>query len=203
MNGEGMRDIHLSLQPRTQSLHACPEMSPQDSPGGHPAPTPHPCPPRPRPTPAQPPPGPHCHADRRAADAAAQSFRGHAPERQLRQPLPVVALWALYTQPAGTAPPKGLLSSCLAQPLCSRVPGVGLPGQGVTEVWTLHLLFIKTESASRVQLCDTMDGSLPGFFVQGILQARRLGWGAAPFSRAIFPTQGSNPSCLFIKRGPD
>ena len=194
-------------------MRACPEMSPQDSQGGHSAPTPHPCPPpaqpptcptpSPCPLPAQPPLWPHFHADRRAADAATQGLRGHAPEHQLRQPLPVMALGALHAQPTGTAPPEGLLSSCPAQPRCSRVPRAGLPGQGLTEVRTLHLLFRKGESASRVRLCDPMDGSLPGFFGHGILQARRLGWGAAPSSRGFFPTQGSNPGLLFIKRGPE
>ena len=38
-------------------------------------------------------------------------------------------------------------------------------------------------------LCDPMDYTVPG-----ILQARILKWVAFPFSRGIFPTQGSNPS---------
>ena len=42
-------------------------------------------------------------------------------------------------------------------------------------------------------LCDTMDHSLPGSSVHGILQARILAWVAVPSSRGIFPTQGSNP----------
>ena len=37
-------------------------------------------------------------------------------------------------------------------------------------------------------LCDPMD-----CIVHGILQARILQWVAFPFSRGIFPTQGSNP----------
>ena len=32
-------------------------------------------------------------------------------------------------------------------------------------------------------LCDPMDGSLPGSFVHGSLQAIILGWVAIPFSR--------------------
>ena len=36
-------------------------------------------------------------------------------------------------------------------------------------------------------LYDTMD------IVHGILQARILEWAPVPFSRGIFPTQGSNP----------
>ena len=49
------------------------------------------------------------------------------------------------------------------------------------------------------QLClillDPMDCSLPGSSVHGILQAIMLEWVGIPFSRGIFPTQGSNP-CL-------
>ena len=37
-------------------------------------------------------------------------------------------------------------------------------------------------------LWDPMD-----YTVHGILQARILEWAAFPFSRRIFPTQGSNP----------
>ena len=37
-------------------------------------------------------------------------------------------------------------------------------------------------------LCDPMD-----YTAHGILQARILEWGAFPFSRGIFPIQGSNP----------
>ena len=36
---------------------------------------------------------------------------------------------------------------------------------------------------SHVQLCDSMDCSLPGSCVLGILQARVLEWVAIPFSR--------------------
>ena len=45
-------------------------------------------------------------------------------------------------------------------------------------------------------LCDPTD-----YTVHGILQARILGWVAFPFSRGIFPTQGSNlglPHCRQI-----
>ena len=38
-----------------------------------------------------------------------------------------------------------------------------------------------------------MDCSLPDSSVHGILQAGILGWVAFPFSRGIFPTQGSSP----------
>jgi len=46
-----------------------------------------------------------------------------------------------------------------------------------------------------------MDCSLPESSVDGILQARILEWVAIPFSRGIFPTQGSNsglPHCKWI-----
>ena len=39
---------------------------------------------------------------------------------------------------------------------------------------------------------DPVDGSHPGSSIHGILQARILEWVAIPFSRGIFPTQGSN-----------
>ena len=42
-------------------------------------------------------------------------------------------------------------------------------------------------------LCDAVDYSPPGNSVRGILQGRTLQWLAIPFSRGIFPTQGSNP----------
>ena len=41
-------------------------------------------------------------------------------------------------------------------------------------------------------LCDPMDCSLPGSSVHEISQARILEWVAIPFSRGIFPIQGSN-----------
>ena len=34
-------------------------------------------------------------------------------------------------------------------------------------------------------LCDSMDCSLPGSSVHGILQARILEWGAIPFSKGL------------------
>ena len=43
-------------------------------------------------------------------------------------------------------------------------------------------------------LCDLMD-----YTVHGILQARILGWVAFPFSKGIFPIQGSNPGLLHCR----
>ena len=42
--------------------------------------------------------------------------------------------------------------------------------------------------------------ALPGSSVCGILQARILEWAAIPFSRGIFPTQGSNPGLLHCRQ---
>ena len=68
----------------------------------------------------------------------------------------------------------------------------------VVEQWWLSLLQIIhvnyssgmkwSESFSRVWLFTTS-----WTVVHGILQARILEWGAFPFARGIFPTQGSNP----------
>ena len=42
-------------------------------------------------------------------------------------------------------------------------------------------------------LCNSMAAACQGSSVHGSLQARILEWVATPFSRGIFPTQGSNP----------
>ena len=47
---------------------------------------------------------------------------------------------------------------------------------------------------SHLTLCDPMD-----YTAHGILQARILEWVAFPFSRGIFPTQGSNPGLLHCR----
>ena len=49
-------------------------------------------------------------------------------------------------------------------------------------------------------LCNPMDCVPPGSSVHGILQARILQWVAIPFSRGIFPTEGSNPGLLHCRR---
>ena len=51
---------------------------------------------------------------------------------------------------------------------------------------------VAVQSLSHVRLCNPMDCITPGSSVHGILQARILEWVAIPFSRGIFPTQGSN-----------
>ena len=47
-------------------------------------------------------------------------------------------------------------------------------------------------------LCDSMDCSLPGSSVHGILQKRTLEWVAISFSRGISLTWGSNPRLLHL-----
>ena len=50
--------------------------------------------------------------------------------------------------------------------------------------------------AKSLQLCPTLcnptDCSLPGSSVNWVLQARILEWVAMPYSRGVFPNQGSN-----------
>ena len=46
------------------------------------------------------------------------------------------------------------------------------------------LLLLLLSHFSRVQLCDPIDGLLPGSSVPGILQARTLEWVAISFSSA-------------------
>ena len=48
------------------------------------------------------------------------------------------------------------------------------------------------------QLCPTLFNPID-CTVHGILQARILEWVAIPFSRGIFPTQGSNPGLLHCR----
>ena len=53
---------------------------------------------------------------------------------------------------------------------------------------------------SCLTLCNTMDCSLPGSCVQGILQARILEWVVTPFSSGILLTQGLNPGLLHYRQ---
>ena len=54
---------------------------------------------------------------------------------------------------------------------------------------------------SESESCSVMSNSLwPHGLVHGILQARILEWVAFPFSREIFPTQGSNPGLLHFRQ---
>ena len=72
------------------------------------------------------------------------------------------------------------------------------PRQGIPECklrfWGHQESEIKLSVAQLYPtLGDPTDCSPPGSSVPGILQARTLEWAAIPFSRRIFPTQGSNP----------
>ena len=54
---------------------------------------------------------------------------------------------------------------------------------------------------SGVRLCDPMDGSPPGSFVHGILQARTLEWVSIPSSRGSSrPRDHLRPLCLLFGR---
>ena len=73
------------------------------------------------------------------------------------------------------------------------------PLQGIfpTQRLNLDLLYCR-QILYCLTLCDPMDGSLPGFSVHGILQAKNTGVGCHALLQRIFPTQRSNPhlSCL-------
>ena len=67
-----------------------------------------------------------------------------------------------------------------------------------TDIYTLLLLLLLLllSRFSRVQLCDSLDGSPPGSPVPGILQARTLEWVAISFSRGFSP--GIEPQSLAL-----
>ena len=62
-----------------------------------------------------------------------------------------------------------------------------------------NLRLVAAEVKVKVtQSCPTLCN--PVFYtVHGILQVRRLEWVAFPFSRGIFPTQGSNPGLSYCR----
>ena len=53
-------------------------------------------------------------------------------------------------------------------------------------------------TAQVTRLCPTLYDSMD-YTVYGILKARMLEWVAIPFSRGIFPNQGSNPDLLHCR----
>ena len=62
-------------------------------------------------------------------------------------------------------------------------------------------VYVRTKMLqSRLILCNPMDGSLPGFPVHGILQARIL-VGCHDLLQGILPTQVLNPSLLCFLGG--
>ena len=58
---------------------------------------------------------------------------------------------------------------------------------------------LESRKVKVTQLCLTLCNPTDNT-VHGILQARILEWAAFPFSRRIFPTQGSNPGLLHCRR---
>ena len=58
---------------------------------------------------------------------------------------------------------------------------------------------VTLEEVKLAQLCPSLCDPME-YTVHVILQARILEWVAFPFSRGIFPTQESNPSCPYCKR---
>ena len=102
------------------------------------------------------------------------------------------------------------LSSCVIHSKCpspSVITSAGLAGlpRGVTETIIPQggKLFIRPKVKvyqSCPTFCNPMDCSLPGSFVQGILQAKILEWIAIPFSWDASLTQGSNPGLLHCRQ---
>ena len=70
------------------------------------------------------------------------------------------------------------------------------PGQEDTYLGAKNMEKVKVKVA---QLCLTLFDPTD-YTVQGLLQARILEWVAFPFSRGIFPTQGSNPGLPHCRR---
>ena len=61
-----------------------------------------------------------------------------------------------------------------------------------------HLIYIVLVAQSCPTLCNSMDCSLPGSSVHGILQARILEWVAVPFSRGSSETRYQTRSVLHL-----
>ena len=71
--------------------------------------------------------------------------------------------------------------------MCLRIPRIHCFNNSID----IHIFNIREQHSVKIvkvahscpSLCDTMDGSLPGSPVRGILQARILEWVTIPFSR--------------------
>ena len=71
--------------------------------------------------------------------------------------------------------------------MCLRIPRIHCFNNSID----MHIFNIREQHSVKIvkvahlclSLCDTMDGSLPGSPVHGILQARILEWVTIPFSR--------------------
>ena len=79
------------------------------------------------------------------------------------------------------------------------------PGQSFqsSEPWFLssNLSELKVVEVEGTQSCPTLCDPVD-YTVHGILHARILEWVACPFSRRIFPTQGSNPGLPHCRQIP-
>ena len=62
------------------------------------------------------------------------------------------------------------------------------------KVWKHDWYQSEVKSLSCFRLRDPIDGSLPGSFFHGILQARIVEWGALPFSRGS--SQPRDQTCV-------
>ena len=69
-------------------------------------------------------------------------------------------------------------------------------GDKVCKCLTSHVLVLVAQSCPTLR--DSMDWSLPGFSVHGILQARLLEWGAISFSRGSFQPRDRNTASRFF-----
>ena len=81
-------------------------------------------------------------------------------------------------------------SSQTRNPVCGSCPISYI----ADEFFTAEPLGKQNESVSHSVMFNSLGP--PGFSVHGILQARILEWVSIPFSRGIFPTQGSNLGLL-------
>ena len=84
---------------------------------------------------------------------------------------------------------------------CMNTMQQGYGDQGINRrAWVPTLQYrqeVKVKSLSRVQLCDPMDCSQPGFSIHGIFQARVLEWVAISFSRGSSrPRDWTQVSCI-------
>ena len=129
---------------------------------------------------------------------------GDLPNLGIKSRLPALQADSLLSEPPGK-PNTGVGSLSLLQGY--------LPDPGIKLVSpALHADSLPVELPGKLYyvcvlvtqsfptLCNPMDCSPPGSSVHGILQAQILEWLPIPFSRGIFPTQGSNPCVLLCRQ---
>ena len=102
---------------------------------------------------------------------------------------------------SGNTRPASLLSNHrlqLSKYICSTPAGAP-----ILSICILHG-FSESETVGRLVVSDSFatprDCSPPGSLDHGLLQAGILEWVAMPFSRGIFPTQGSNLGLLHCRQ---